>query len=192
MGSGNGWLQRREQFRKRSVVSVDLGIRNLRKIREDNPDALCVVADAVRLPFRRDSFSVVVASEVLEHLNDPGEALGEAHRIMKDDGKIIVRTPYKEKLKYALCIHCNKATPHNAHIHSFDEKRLKKLMLDRRLCVPRHSKQLSKVFTKSRLSFLLRFLSYRMWRFVDLLFIFIFRDAQTLIITAKPDFLNSK
>ncbi|RKY97102.1 MAG: hypothetical protein DRQ13_05125, partial [Ignavibacteriae bacterium] len=42
-------------------------------------------------------------------------------------GQLIITTPYKEKITYYLCIHCNKKTPINAHLHSFDEIKLEGL-----------------------------------------------------------------
>jgi len=42
-------------------------------------------------------------------------------RVTKKNGKVVISTPYKEKIRYVLCVHCNKKTPVNAHLHSFDE-----------------------------------------------------------------------
>ena len=74
-----------------------------------------------RLPFRGGSFDMVVASEIVEHLENPQGAMLEAARVLRPGGYLVVSTPYRESLKYTLCIHCNKKTPVNAHLHSFDE-----------------------------------------------------------------------
>jgi 2-polyprenyl-3-methyl-5-hydroxy-6-metoxy-1,4-benzoquinol methylase len=45
------------------------------------------------IAFSSGSFDIVLASHLIEHLNDPFSFLKEAHRILKDDGKIFITTP---------------------------------------------------------------------------------------------------
>ena len=45
------------------------------------------------VPFRGDSFDIVVSSHVLEHLDKPQEAVKELHRVLKPGGLIIVGVP---------------------------------------------------------------------------------------------------
>lgn len=115
LGSGSGWLARRLHGTGSTCISVDLGLRNLQLLHR-NGLGLQVVADAARLPFRDGSFARVVASEILEHVNDPGRVVGEAARVLDADGLLVASTPYREILRTYLCIHCNKPTPANAHI----------------------------------------------------------------------------
>ncbi|MEN0129245.1 MAG: methyltransferase domain-containing protein [Brevundimonas sp.] len=49
------------------------------------------VADAYRLPFADDSFDVVHAHQVLQHLTDPVAALREMRRVAKPGGIVAVR-----------------------------------------------------------------------------------------------------
>ena len=53
-----------------------------------------VHADAARLPFADQTFDVVVCLEVLEHLPRPVEALREACRVLKPEGRVIISTPF--------------------------------------------------------------------------------------------------
>jgi ubiquinone/menaquinone biosynthesis C-methylase UbiE len=188
IGSGNGWLQRKSSERRTfEVVSMDLGLRNLRVIRSEYPSAVCVVADASRLPFRSNSVSAVVASEVLEHVNAPQFVLAEAYRLLKTGGRLIISTPYKERIRQYLCIHCNQLTPQNAHLHSFDEERHRTSLLETGFSGLKHFTLLGRLFTRSRLSYALRFLPFSLWRIMDRLSIRLFRDGQTIVITAtKP------
>lgn len=50
-------------------------------------------ADFYELPFRDNTFGLISAIEVLEHLHDPGGALRELKRCLKDGGKIVVLVP---------------------------------------------------------------------------------------------------
>lgn len=49
------------------------------------------IADAYELPFEDDSFDVVHAHQVLQHLADPVQALSEARRVVKSGGIVAGR-----------------------------------------------------------------------------------------------------
>jgi SAM-dependent methyltransferase len=51
--------------------------------------------DTDTLPFKNDSFDVVVASHVIEHLNNSDFALREMYRVLRPLGLLIVGTPIK-------------------------------------------------------------------------------------------------
>lgn len=51
------------------------------------------VADALRLPFLNREFDAVFCLEVLEHVENPGGVLSEIHRVLKNNGYIIVLVP---------------------------------------------------------------------------------------------------
>ncbi len=57
------------------------------------------------LPFRTDSFDGVVATEVLEHLDDPGRMLEEAHRVLRPGGRLFLTTPNADALPYQILRH---------------------------------------------------------------------------------------
>ena len=57
------------------------------------------------LPFRPDSFDGAVATEVLEHLDDPGRMLQEAHRVLRPGGRLFLTTPNADALPYRILRH---------------------------------------------------------------------------------------
>lgn len=181
-GSGNGWLGR--SVPQARVVSVDLGLRNLQRIRDTDPTARVVCADLTRLPFRDGAFARIVASEVIEHVPDPSAVVREAARCLAHAGRLTVSTPYKERLRYSLCVHCNRPTPANAHLHSFDEHRHRAIAREAGLEDVRTTPIQNRLFIASRLSWLLRFLPYRLWRIVDRFCMFAMMKANTIIVTA--------
>jgi len=186
VGSGNGWLAL-ELHRKGhdKPVLIDIGLKNLKRFRElYGPVAHCVAADATLLPFRDASFSLFVCSEVLEHLNEPAIALGEARRVLSEQGRCVLSTPWRETLRYSLCIHCNQKTPLNAHIHSFDETQLQLMFETAGFSGIRYRLHGNKLFIYSRASFFLRVLPYSIWRMLDRFCNLFFRKCTTIVVRA--------
>lgn len=187
IGSGGGWLF--DEFEERPsprIAAIDLGVRNLRKLRERHGSAvMAVVADAAHLPFRNGVFSKVIASEVLEHLNDPAAAMLEAARTLAPGGRCVISTPYRETLRYYLCIHCNRPTPVNAHLHSFDEHVLRDYFAQAGLSEIRYFRFQNKLLQYLRLSHLLRFLPWNLWRGIDRLCNFIYPRCHNIIVSGR-------
>lgn len=73
-------------FKKEGFFNVDLN-------KEANPD-LILNLDEFPYPFKDNSFSLITADHVLEHLNHPFSVMKELHRILKPGGKIIIRVPH--------------------------------------------------------------------------------------------------
>lgn len=184
LGSGSGWLLEAMQKENAAlIVCADLGIENLRKLRRRFPHAALVAADAERLPFRNGSFDAAVASEVLEHLNRPAFVLRQLHLALVKAGRLVVSTPYRETLRYYLCIHCNQPTPVNAHLHSFDEHTLKNLFDESGFRDVRYFTFQNKALVFLRLSLLLRFLPWPIWRVIDRLCNFVIRKPHSIVVS---------
>jgi len=52
-----------------------------------------IQADACKLPSKDNSFDVIVATAVIEHVPDAGKMLEECHRVLKENGLCIFTTP---------------------------------------------------------------------------------------------------
>jgi SAM-dependent methyltransferase len=76
--------------------------------REVEPD---VVHDLNKLPypFENNSFDLIEVSHVLEHLDTPFLVMKELHRLLKPDGKLIIKVP-----------HFSRGFTHAEHTHGFD------------------------------------------------------------------------
>jgi SAM-dependent methyltransferase len=59
---------------------------------------LTLRADATRLPIGDGSLDLVVAFDILEHIDDDGRAVGEVARILRPDGTFLVAVPADPKL----------------------------------------------------------------------------------------------
>jgi 2-polyprenyl-3-methyl-5-hydroxy-6-metoxy-1,4-benzoquinol methylase len=124
VGCGGGWLSQALIPDGAGIVSMDLSPVTVGKVLDLNESAnhIGVVADSMNHPFADGLFDFIIASEVIEHVPDPEGFLNSLSTALKPGGSIIITTPYKENIIYETCIHCNHATPRNAHLHSFDEK----------------------------------------------------------------------
>lgn len=127
VGCGSGWVAKEFLGKNKKVISLDISIKNPTVVKNlyQSQNHFPLVADSFKLPLMSNSVDCVIASEIIEHVTNPKEFLSELLRVVKKCGKVIISTPYKEKIRYVLCIHCNKKTPVNAHLHSFDEVILK-------------------------------------------------------------------
>lgn len=56
------------------------------------------VGDACNLPYKDNTFDIVVALDVLEHIEDDNQAITEIHRVLKSNGFFIFTVPAYQKL----------------------------------------------------------------------------------------------
>lgn len=77
------------------VVYSDVSSSALKMLQKIHGRGQYVVADAMNLPFVDESFSHVISSEVLEHLEDDRRALKEIARVTRPGGVLIVTFPHR-------------------------------------------------------------------------------------------------
>jgi len=183
IGSGGGWSAEKLAG-SGNVTLIDLSYKNLNVIK-NKFDVAAAVGDAIELPFKKESFDYVILSEALEHINKPPAALREALRVTRKGGKVIVTTPYNEKIRYYLCVHCNQLTPANAHLHTFTISSFEKVVEGLEFFGIKFYKFGSKLLTVTRLSYALRFLPYWIWRIKDRIANYLVDRANTLIAVIK-------
>ncbi len=169
------------------VVSLDVAQANVEKALKKYPsdNHAAVVADVFALPFKENTFDCIVASEIIEHTVDPHAFVEALKRVLKPGGTLIISTPYKEKIEYSLCIHCNCKTPKNAHLHSFDKNNMRSLHSTSGLEVERITLVGNKLLLMSRMAILLDKMGYRLWKVIDGIFNVILPKAQHFIIRSK-------
>jgi len=75
-----------------AVIGIDESERFVARARQQAGTVEFVVGDAERLPFAEASFDAVLLSLVLHQLERPQAAVDEAHRVLADRGRAVVRT----------------------------------------------------------------------------------------------------
>jgi len=99
VGCGDGVISEPISKMGNHVTSVDLPTITI--LAHKRRVSSVVAGDAEQLAFASDSFDVVLASEVVEHLWNPHSFFDEAHRVLKANGHLIIETPEgKESLRY--------------------------------------------------------------------------------------------
>jgi len=91
-GCGYGAFSRLARKRGAHVVSCDIA-KNLVSRASATAASLGVVSDACALGFRDESFSTVISSEMLEHVERPVDAVKELARVLEGGGILILTTP---------------------------------------------------------------------------------------------------
>ena len=66
--------------------------------------AVNLIADAHFLPFKDQSFSQIICTEVLEHVNSPIKVLKEIKRVMRKGGLALITVPNLTELRRILSI----------------------------------------------------------------------------------------
>ena len=116
LGCGFGRHAYETLRRGADVVACDLGLDELRGVRNvvaamyeageisDDVQVGAANGDATRLPFDDCSFDHVIASEVLEHIDDDEAALAELTRVLRPGGTLAVTIPARlpERICWAL------------------------------------------------------------------------------------------
>ena len=100
-----------------------------KSFREDIKDRV-FVADAEALPFKEESFDLVIAHHVIEHLHNPEQFILEARRVLKRGGTVFIVTTISPLglTKLWRILRLQKEPTHiSLHARSFWEKTFEKL-----------------------------------------------------------------
>jgi ubiquinone/menaquinone biosynthesis C-methylase UbiE len=98
VGSGQSMIRFASPRRRFELTCCDLDEYNVRRMEKEAPECQWLVADAAQLPLEDDSFDLIFAGEILEHLPDPRKGLKEWARVLKPGGLLILTTPNRERL----------------------------------------------------------------------------------------------
>ena len=124
------------------VVACDLGLDELREVRAigavmhgdgEVPEGVVLETangDATRLPFADNSFDRIIASEVLEHIDDDDGALAELARVLRPDGTLAVTIPahLPERICWALSADYHAPNQPGGHVRIYGTGELQRKM----------------------------------------------------------------
>lgn len=172
-GSGGGWVSQAYLPKNIFVCAVDLSTRSLGEIRrrfDPQGKGGYVVADLYHLPFKTGAFDGATSNDVFEHLEYLGRGAAELRSVLKENAEVFVSVPYRENIVYYLCIHCNRKTPINAHLHSFDDPDLEELFSSSGFQTRAVRKFINKGLSILLVYYYLcRWMPYLLWRTIDII-----------------------
>lgn len=94
-GCGNGFISRAVGARGYDVTGIDSSEKTIEEARASNtlPNVKFSVVSAGEFTPEPGKYSAIICSEVLEHLEKPGQLLVLLHKSLTDDGILIVTVP---------------------------------------------------------------------------------------------------
>jgi ubiquinone/menaquinone biosynthesis C-methylase UbiE len=123
LGCGAGYGTAELAGHARSAIGIDLAPEAVNHASSAYPLAniLFVPASVTAVPFRDESFDLITAFEVIEHLDDWRALLSEGRRLLHPRGLFLVSTPNKEY--YTDSRGASGPNPFHTHEFEFDEFR---------------------------------------------------------------------
>lgn len=86
LGGNTGMLRSPIQARGYRYINLD--------VRDFGNGEPSLVGDAHRLPFHNATLDMVVSKDTLEHFLDPWGVVQEIHRVLKDEGLLVIWVPF--------------------------------------------------------------------------------------------------
>jgi ubiquinone/menaquinone biosynthesis C-methylase UbiE len=123
VGCGDGYLLhilQKNSSKDIKYYGLDQSLTRLKRVLEKIPLVKNTLGEITLLPFRNNSFDVVICSEVLEHVLKYRTALQELLRITKK--YVIITVPYDQELVKIICPKCEYEHFLSGHIHRFTKK----------------------------------------------------------------------
>jgi len=136
VGCGTGMLSKKLIKLGYKPLGIDISEKAIQKY---NKIAKGKIVDLEKkLPFKQGYFSNIIASEVIEHINNFDFFISEIKRVCKEGGKIHISTPNSNFWVYriySLFGYCLPEVQHPGHISFFSDKLLNKLFLKNGLTI---------------------------------------------------------
>lgn len=118
-----------------SPTRIRQATQNARKIREKT---MFQTGDAEKLAGFKKKYDVIIASELVEHLPEPGKFFRGAKNLMGDGSIMILTTPNIFSLRRILAKIFFGRSGDKTHLHTFSPKRLEELLKSEGFTVTKH------------------------------------------------------
>ena len=117
------------------VTGVEVAQAALERARARHPriDFRLIAPDAP-LPFEDNSYEVVWAGEVIEHIADTGRWLSEVRRVLTPRGRLLLSTPSHGRLQVAVRGVEHFSQPLGDHLHLYTRRSLARLLKEFGFC----------------------------------------------------------
>lgn len=145
VGCASGWFISKisNEFPKAKCFGIDIYDKGIKYAKKVYPKIEFKVADAHNIPYEKNSFDLVVSTEVLEHLDDPKSAILEIKRVLKKGGTAVIELDSGNMLFSIMWYIWRKfggKVWNDSHLHSFNIKKLEKMIISCDLKILRKQK----------------------------------------------------
>ena len=95
IGCASGYYTKLYSKRCKKIIGIDPNENLINIANERNPEIKFIRSGAEKLPFGKETFDIVIMSDVLEHVRDEEKSLNEVYRVLKRNGKLMITVPNK-------------------------------------------------------------------------------------------------
>lgn len=120
-----------QSYPKTRYFGIDIYDKAITFARKNYPDIKFQVASAQKLPFKRNSFDLVLFYETIEHVEQPLKCLEEIKRILKDNGTLILTMDsgsFLFRVVWFIWENTKGRVWQEAHLHPFHHQELESLI----------------------------------------------------------------
>lgn len=128
-------------FPRARVYGIDIYKPAIIEAKMRYPEINFQVADAHKLPFKKNYFDLVLCSETIEHVLEPNKMLAEIKRVISPKGHVVLEmdsgSPLFRFIWYVWTHFGKGRVWHGSHLHPFSEKELEQLIKRQNFCIVR-------------------------------------------------------
>jgi ubiquinone/menaquinone biosynthesis C-methylase UbiE len=129
VGCGDGRFTAELAAAGASVVGVDVAEAALERARTAHPGLeFQLVGIDADLPFADNSFDLVWASEVIEHIGDTARFLSELRRVLLPGGRLLITTPAHGRVRLLVGGIERFSPPLGDHLHLYSKASLRRVL----------------------------------------------------------------
>lgn len=142
VGCASGWFLSKvgEAFPKASLHGIDIYKEAIDFGKCMYPSMVFMAADAHDIPYKKDSFDLVICTEVLEHVDNPKKVVMEIKRVLRKNGSAVIELDSGSVLfsvAWFVWRRFRGKVWKGAHLHSFTPKKLEKMIEESGMLIER-------------------------------------------------------
>lgn len=135
VGCASGWFLSKiaERYPDADCTGIDVYKEAIDYGKKEYKNLRLRYHDGHKIPFRDGSFDLIICTEVLEHVVDPGKVLEEIKRVQSRDGFSVIEMDTGNllfRIVWYWWTHLRNGVWKDAHIQVFNTERLETMILD--------------------------------------------------------------
>ena len=121
-GCGTGWFL--EHARNHYQIA---GFEPTKNLANFTSNLLKIKVEGDVNNFKGNSFDIITAFDVIEHVSEPKKTFHEFFQLLRKDGILLIYTPNANSIGFDYMMECQNIVTPPIHLHYFNEKSINKL-----------------------------------------------------------------